>query len=357
MVNQIIQMAFVPTVAVVLSLMLFFKNKTLDKKIRFFYIAAVIILAVLIVTDITDYYLSTLEKLNNFRYFTSVVGYSLRPIALLLMLFTLIRYQNSRKKTWILVIPAIINILIFAFGSFGGITFVFKENNEFVRGPLGITPFIVSAIYMIIIVYLICSHVRYIEFTELVLVLTMLFFTLAAVVVESVLDVRCLVNGIGIISADCYFLYLNTQVYRRDKLTNLLNRSSFDIDVKNHTGKAFIICVDMDNLKLINDTNGHFIGDQALMCIAAALRENFDIHSKVYRIGGDEFVIISRLEEERIIRRFKHVNDILAEQHYSVSYGYELWNGYDDFEETYKKADAKMYKFKEEMKKKMTSKK
>ena len=82
---------------------------------------------------------------------------------------------------------------------------------------------------------------------------------------------------------------------RTDELTNLPNRRAFDESLKEVLGKAniFLVLVDVDKLKDINDRYGHKIGDKAIKRVAKVLveatRENSDI---VARIGGDEFVII-----------------------------------------------------------------
>jgi len=81
-----------------------------------------------------------------------------------------------------------------------------------------------------------------------------------------------------------------------DSLTSLKNRYSFENDMnflrKNPT-KITIISVDLNNLKEINDNLGHSYGDLAIKTIGAFLKENI-ADSDVYRVGGDEFIIITK---------------------------------------------------------------
>lgn len=85
----------------------------------------------------------------------------------------------------------------------------------------------------------------------------------------------------------------------RDSLTGLLNRRSFHNSVYElmmlHKSPAAIYVVmamiDLDNFKQLNDTRGHAAGDQALVSVSAALRENCRSTAVIGRVGGEEFVV------------------------------------------------------------------
>ncbi len=49
--------------------------------------------------------------------------------------------------------------------------------------------------------------------------------------------------------------------------------------------------IDLDNFKHLNDTQGHAVGDQALVSVSAALRENCGSAAVIGRVGGEEFVV------------------------------------------------------------------
>lgn len=352
MVSELLQMSFVPLVAIILTLILLLKNKTISKRITSFYILIVIIFAFLVIFDMLDYYLSSLDELNNFRYVTSILGYSLRPIALLLVLFTLLRHNSSKKIKGILAIPAIVNILISLCNPFTFWMFRFDSGNHFIRGPLGIVPFVVSAIYLVVLLWVMISNSKGIEKTEIFLVIAMIISVVAAVVLESVAESRCLLNGVGVICTNCYFLYLNTQTYRKDDLTNLLNRRSFYRDIQSLSGSVYVVCIDMNDLKQVNDTYGHIAGDEALITIANVLEENVSNQGRVYRVGGDEFVVLFKDTEEQLAEKFLIINQILAQKNLSIAYGYAFFDGKEMFEKTYVRADEQMYLCKEEMKQK-----
>lgn len=84
-----------------------------------------------------------------------------------------------------------------------------------------------------------------------------------------------------------------------DKLTGLLNRASYQQDIKNlikfaneNQKKFAIMLLDFDRFKNINDTLGHGIGDQLLQECSIRLKQSIPTNGRVYRVGGDEFIII-----------------------------------------------------------------
>lgn len=83
----------------------------------------------------------------------------------------------------------------------------------------------------------------------------------------------------------------------KDALTGLRNRQSYDEMLKKSRFKSRyldIFVIDANNLKTINDTKGHEEGNLLLKRIARALNETFSYLNQLkYRIGGDEFVVIS----------------------------------------------------------------
>ena len=79
-----------------------------------------------------------------------------------------------------------------------------------------------------------------------------------------------------------------------DQLTGLYNRRMFEQEMQQISDKdraAAIGVIDLDHFKQINDKNGHDFGDACLIKTGELLRENFG--ERAYRIGGDEFIVIT----------------------------------------------------------------
>lgn len=103
-----------------------------------------------------------------------------------------------------------------------------------------------------------------------------------------------------------------------DDLTGLLNRASFNRALADlscdEPGTWSIMILDLDNLKVTNDTFGHHVGDALLREVASRLAAA-SAPAKVFRIGGDEFAIIWETPEDLrdISGRAQRLLDCLAE--------------------------------------------
>jgi diguanylate cyclase (GGDEF)-like protein len=83
----------------------------------------------------------------------------------------------------------------------------------------------------------------------------------------------------------------------RDDLTQLLTRAAFTRDLNRRGAAAYssLLLLDLDHLKLLNDTLGHPAGDEQLRRLGQALRTLSPPSARAYRLGGDEFALLSGL--------------------------------------------------------------
>jgi diguanylate cyclase (GGDEF)-like protein/PAS domain S-box-containing protein len=82
---------------------------------------------------------------------------------------------------------------------------------------------------------------------------------------------------------------------RHDPLTDLLNRREFDRHLAKLTAtekSLALVCLDLDNFKLVNDIGGHAAGDDILRRVAGILRAAVTESGLLFRLGGDEFAVI-----------------------------------------------------------------
>lgn len=95
------------------------------------------------------------------------------------------------------------------------------------------------------------------------------------------------------------YLYLLNESYK-DKLTGLYNRRAFEQRVSQLSQHApqegrlptWLAIVDIDHFKQVNDHYGHLYGDEILITLANTLRQGFREQDRIYRFGGEEFVIL-----------------------------------------------------------------
>lgn len=90
-----------------------------------------------------------------------------------------------------------------------------------------------------------------------------------------------------------------------DALTKLYNRAGFFYEAKSVLDKmsyedknVFLLFLDIDGLKKVNDTLGHDVGDDLIREMAECIKENLDGNMLAMRYGGDEFVLFGGYEEE-----------------------------------------------------------
>lgn len=110
-----------------------------------------------------------------------------------------------------------------------------------------------------------------------------------------------------------------------DQGTGLMNRRAYEkylCESEDHVfASATCIYIDANGLHEINNERGHEAGDRMLRMTADQLREQFP-DSKIYRIGGDEFVVFPSDAQEQPCRvRMEEISARLAAQGYSISYG------------------------------------
>ncbi len=78
----------------------------------------------------------------------------------------------------------------------------------------------------------------------------------------------------------------------RDALTGVHNRRQFDEDLLRAGPSTFLLMVDLDHFKRVNDTHGHAQGDRVLAATAGVIGDSVRPTDRVYRLGGEEFAVL-----------------------------------------------------------------
>ncbi|GGJ58528.1 GGDEF domain-containing protein [Deinococcus roseus] len=79
-----------------------------------------------------------------------------------------------------------------------------------------------------------------------------------------------------------------------DALTGTLNRRQFEADLGGFQSGDVFMVLDLDHFKQVNDTHGHHMGDQVLKDFSSILRSSTRNWDRVYRLGGEEFLVVLR---------------------------------------------------------------
>ena len=161
-----------------------------------------------------------------------------------------------------------------------------------------------------------------------------------------------------------YIGYIHAQAYA-DEMTGVGNKASYAdmikiLDRKAEEGFAefFVGVFDVNGLKAINDRLGHEYGDMVITDAAGVLKSVFGAE-RVYRVGGDEFVIIVEGEPAEEIDTYSKALKETLERHnksgklydvdLTISQGYAVFveGGDTEYKQVFRRADEAMYKDKE----------
>lgn len=148
-----------------------------------------------------------------------------------------------------------------------------------------------------------------------------------------------------------------------DSLTGCYNRNYFEkfkqehFDPNRDDNRIGLVFIDVNNLKTINDTQGHKAGDLLIKNTANFLKSNFRKDDLVIRLGGDEFIVICRNYnnssnfEEKILHKI--TEKLASNPNKNIAFGVAVYDKNQDFsnlDKTKDRADTHMYQNKREMK-------
>lgn len=142
------------------------------------------------------------------------------------------------------------------------------------------------------------------------------------------------------------------EIYRQDSLTGLLNRNAYDSDVEQlrsaDIGAVVCVYADMIGLHEVNNHLGHKQGNRMLCEFADAARAFFG-DDRLYRIGGDEFVIISSAHTEAQTRKqLNYMRERLHTQGCEISVGVASSESTSDLPKIIEQAENEMRREKKE---------
>lgn len=282
---------------------------------------------------------------------------------------------GKEEKKWqkaLIFIPVLLVTILLVINLFNGMLFTINENNLYSRGKYIYIYSIVIATYIIVMgTNLVYCYFKNIdnkklkeEFKKL------LIFTSIPIVSALIQNFNYGITLVQVgLTLSVLLIYLNGQKKDSniDELTGIYNRRAFNRNVSrlfNSKKLMFLMLMDANDFKMINDKYGHLEGDKALVAIANILKNAISNTDKDYflaRYGGDEFIIVGEIksqddvdelmlqieeEEKRYNKETKNKYNI------KLSIGYSLRNNeHTSVESLIEAADNKMYARKKEMKK------
>lgn len=150
-----------------------------------------------------------------------------------------------------------------------------------------------------------------------------------------------------------------TGLYNRLMFMNVFQKEIHKVKRTHH--HLFLVILDIDDFKPINDTYGHLVGDEAIKTTANTLQKLIRISDTIARFGGDEFIICIVDQDKdaastivnRILNEFNNKtipvsrNNDQHELQINLSIGYTIYREDDDFKTMLHRADQALYISKE----------
>lgn len=317
-------------------------NKTTSARL----LIIVLLTVFLAVASYIEVTLGNSDTYSAWRAILSCFKYAVPPV--MLAVVSCIIFNETR---WYMFIPAEVNALITFLSLATGWVFRITEENSWQRGPLGYLPFIVDGLYLFYFIWkLFVSGNKHFEDTA---PLAFLAVTSTLCIVMPLVwgyDFEKWFGTTVMIDVFVYYIYLLQQLTKKDALTGLLNRQSYYSDmVKYKSEITAVVSIDMNGLKTANDTKGHAEGDRALVTLANCFAKSVKTRQRVYRVGGDEFMILcTRTDEAGVEKLVEKIRGAVSATPYTCSVGYCVCEAGKSLDETIKISDERMYEEKAE---------
>jgi diguanylate cyclase (GGDEF)-like protein len=295
----------------------------------------------------------------------NVLGFSLGPIVPYIIYFFIIASAPKIRFHLLLALPLAINALLSISSYQTGWLFFVDAQNIYSRGPLFLINPITSLLYFFIDIYA-SIHFRGHDQKKPSFYLILLYcLPLVAVTLQYLFPEVLIIWGSVSLVLLMYYVYTLEKHFSFDVLTKVENRESFEMKMhsfkRNVKKDATLFVFDLNNLKKTNDTYGHAKGDEMLRSVSNLLLFCFGKNGNIYRIGGDEFCVITKAMPDSEAKKYlSRLQERLNQENKKtplcpliVAYGFSTSNSKFGFgiDESFAKADNLMYEHKFQIKK------
>lgn len=273
------------------------------------------------------------------------------------------RILGIKKISLIIAVPFVIMCLFTVTTPLHKLSFYF-EDSHYVRGPLNVPFTVITSLFIVVsgVTALIRSFFK--RYHSKVAFLRLLFTYMLVLVGSQVFQI--VVGSIipfRTLFATIVFMVITlrgmTEMVTVDALSSINNRFALDkaLDAKLTTNEEFyVLMLDIDNFKHINDEFGHVEGDKAIQFAALAIVRSVPHSYFVSRFGGDEFAILAPSSDESIFNDLENrineeickvIKENKASFSFTISLGYaKRDDGVDNAPDIIEKADQMLYEVK-----------
>ena len=274
-------------------------------------------------------------------------------------------YKVVVKHRWVYFLPVAANTVFILANLQNGLCFYLDDSNAFHRGSLSFLPVLLHWSYFIMAYFFVYRRLD--KSDKSVMSEFAYFFIKLPLIPVACCVLQCFMYGTNMLwigfFLSVFIVFVNVQndkIYI-DALTGIYNREFVDknlnkmLDAYDERQLLFLLMIDMDGFKAINDSFGHQAGDNALVSFADILVSVCNKKYIISRFGGDEFMILGRCVKtaeienlisdiEHSLKNFNNISELGYEL--SCSIGFSVYSAGESTESFIDAADKSMYEVK-----------
>lgn len=260
------------------------------------------------------------------------------------------RLRHAKRR----FLPAFVNALLCMSSIRSGLIFSVSEAGEYIRGAMYFL-FVLSCVWGVFVFFSgILSSLKHYRSNMRFSLVYLLAFISCGIALHVVGQDNCTIWVCLTVALFMYYSFICELSLMFDTLTNMYNRQVYEYDILKFSNQPYVTVVffDVDDFKTINDSYGHLFGDHCLEQLSAYIWEVFSPVGSCYRIGGDEFCVLSQETDERVFKAlFTKLNQrvqvaIARDSRFpGISYGYARYSRGEggELSDAIHEADIQMY--------------
>lgn len=237
--------------------------------------------------------------------------------------------SKMKISAYVCVVLNIISFILTFILAISGTAFQFVDGH-YETGMLYDVVTVLPVLTLLYLTFFSNLHVKKIGIHDAVAVTGYILFMIAGALIEATYGIGTTYVAVAI--ADFFiFVMLQNAILAEEKrivkewmirsntdeLTGLYNRHAYEDDIREIekeelTTDLVYYSIDVNSLKMVNDTYGHSAGDELIVGTADCLRKSVGAYGKLYRIGGDEFVAIIHADANQLGKVQRSIDDATA---------------------------------------------
>lgn len=336
------------------------RNFVIDKYNTKVFIIASFLTIVMLIIEIIETYIIGLKSTEYIllHKIISILGFIFTNIIIYILLS--LNDNGKFSRNMLILTPLIINIILYISSYWTGWIFYIDTQGQYFRGDYFFIQLSINIFYYILLIIAIFINDCDYDSDDIKFLTAIFILPIIAIIIQIIYPEYYLIWVTASLSLMLYYVFLRELQFKLDLTSGIKNRRAFVnkmLQLNKSKKNTAIIVLDLNDLKKINDSKGHEVGDEAIYKSAQFLQEGFKDIGIAYRIGGDEFCVLcvnaskyqvdaSLMKLVELLKEYNDKNDLKI----VFSYGYDFYSGLQDVFEVFEIADKKMYDHKAKIK-------